>query len=902
MFSSHGEVTDLKIVKTKQGTSRKFCFVGFKKDEEASAAIKYFNKTFIGSSRVEVEIAKPYGDETIARPWSKYSIASSAYKKKHEVEETDKTESKPAAGKNKLEQLLEDYTVLEQEQSFQEFLDVHNQRAKVKTWSDASGSAPTRKMVEAESSEGVESVSEEELEEEELEATEEPSSFHEQDRTGDVALSACTSDLDYLRSKVVKEEVKLEETAEQTRERDRGSKLRKKKKEMVTSEKSFSDSDTEWESDSNGEVSGSGKVWPDEKKKSHAATPYTIKMLGLPFTASERDVETFFHPISLAGVRFTQDDQGRPSGRGYVDFHSKADLSEALKRNKDCIRHRYIELFRDEGVAKKRESGDKDEGALKPWEVKASMGGDGASEPESITESGRIFVRNLSYSASEEDLEDLFGRFGPVTETSIPLDRVSNKPRGVAFISFMLPEHAVKAFQELDGQIFQGRLLHLLPARPKVAPPTVTVTQQKSSYKKEKDVKEKSEAGRGHNWNSLFLGTNAVSDVMAEKYKTDKSIILDTGEVGGASAAVRMALGETEVVRETREFLQEHGVDLSAFQEERPTRSRTVILVKNLPSGTSTLELTELFQMYGQLVRVVIPPAGITALVEFAEPSHARLAFSKLAYTSFKHLPLYLEWAPANALRKGKNEPPQRLPEDSLDDSQEPEVSENTGTVFVKNLSFSTSEDALKKLFSSVGEVRNVLIAKKRNIKDPSKPLSMGYGFVEFESEAGAKEAVKLLQNSSLDSHNLELKISKHRTKSHPSKTKTSSTKNNLRSSKILVRNIPFEASKKEVQELFSTFGALKMARLPKKLLGSSGSGQHRGFGFVEFVNKEDAAKAFDALRFSTHLYGRRLVLEWAAQEESLDAIRKRTAQHFDISSHEEKKKRKQLALDLGRD
>jgi len=73
-------------------------------------------------------------------------------------------------------------------------------------------------------------------------------------------------------------------------------------------------------------------------------------------------------------------------------------------------------------------------------------------------------------------------------------------------------------------------------------------------------------------------------------------------------------------------------------------------------------------------------------------------------------------------------------------------------------------------------------------------------------------------------------------------------------------------------------FGELKAVRLPRKMVGT---GPHRGFGFVDFVTKSDAKRAFDALCQSTHLYGRRLVLEWAAPEESVEELRKRTAQHF---------------------
>ena len=124
------------------------------------------------------------------------------------------------------------------------------------------------------------------------------------------------------------------------------------------------------------------------------------------------------------------------------------------------------------------------------------------------------------------------------------------------------------------------------------------------------------------------------------------------------------------------------------------------------------------------------------------------------------------------------------------------------------------------------------------------------------------------------DGHKLELKPSHRETHSadreghREEKVKSVEQK----SAKILVRNIPFEASKQEVKELFQTFGELKTVHLPKKF--SSSQGEHRGFGFVEFTTKERAKRAFESLKHSAHLYGRWLVLEWAEEEESIDAIR----------------------------
>ncbi len=88
-------------------------------------------------------------------------------------------------------------------------------------------------------------------------------------------------------------------------------------------------------------------------------------------------------------------------------------------------------------------------------------------------------------------------------------------------------------------------------------------TDQKTSYKKEKDSKIKSLSASGHNWNTLFLGQNAVVDVMAQRMNTSKSKILENENPN--SLAVRMALGETQIVAETREFLISQGVKLDVF-------------------------------------------------------------------------------------------------------------------------------------------------------------------------------------------------------------------------------------------------------------------------------------------------------------------------------------------------
>ena len=75
---------------------------------------------------------------------------------------------------------------------------------------------------------------------------------------------------------------------------------------------------------------------------------------------------------------------------------------------------------------------------------------------ETIGQSGRLFLRNLSYSVVEDDLDALFKPFGPLAELHLPIDRVTKQVKGFAFVTFVIPENAVQAFTKLDGTTFQG--------------------------------------------------------------------------------------------------------------------------------------------------------------------------------------------------------------------------------------------------------------------------------------------------------------------------------------------------------------------------------------------------------------------------------------------------------------
>lgn len=81
--------------------------------------------------------------------------------------------------------------------------------------------------------------------------------------------------------------------------------------------------------------------------------------------------------------------------------------------------------------------------------------------------SNRIFVGNLSFETTENDLQDAFAAHGTVTETNLMLDRVSGRPRGFGFVTMSTPEEAQKAIAALNGAELGGRALTVNLARPR---------------------------------------------------------------------------------------------------------------------------------------------------------------------------------------------------------------------------------------------------------------------------------------------------------------------------------------------------------------------------------------------------------------------------------------------------
>ncbi len=71
----------------------------------------------------------------------------------------------------------------------------------------------------------------------------------------------------------------------------------------------------------------------------------------------------------------------------------------------------------------------------------------------------RLFVGNLPFATSDDQLRELFARFGPCDSASVVTDRVSGRSRGFGFVEMASDEDASRAIGELDGTEFGGRKL-----------------------------------------------------------------------------------------------------------------------------------------------------------------------------------------------------------------------------------------------------------------------------------------------------------------------------------------------------------------------------------------------------------------------------------------------------------
>ena len=408
----------------------------------------------------------------------------------------------------------------------------------------------------------------------------------------------------------------------------------------------------------------------------------------------------------------------------------------------------------------------------------------------------------------------------------MPLKKADGKGKGFAFVQFQNPNEAVEAYLDNDNTIFQGRLLHIISAKAKKDTKLDDYEISKLPLKKQKEIRRKQNAVKAtFNWNSLYLNADAVMSTIASRMGISKAELLDPTS---ADAAVKQAHAETHIIQETKSYFAQHGVDLEAFQ--RSAKGDLAILVKNIPHGVTADELRKMFEEHGTVTKFLMPPTGMTAIVEFSNVAQAKTAFMSLSYRKMKDSILYLEKAPKDLFKEGvatnfvqttptaqpvqSTQPGAKLSAtDLLVDAPEPEAT-NTATLYVRNLNFSTTTERLTEAFKPLSGFRS---AKVKTKIDPKRGvLSMGFGFVEFNSPETATAALRAMDGHDLEGHKLQIKAS-HKGADAAEERRNEDAAKKAASTKIIIKNLPFEAS---VRSLYYSDKAIANIGYRKRTFG----------------------------------------------------------------------------------
>lgn len=128
----------------------------------------------------------------------------------------------------------------------------------------------------------------------------------------------------------------------------------------------------------------------------------------------------------------------------------------------------------------------------------------------------------------------------------------------------------MRAYAELNNRIVMGRILHLKPAfeddKPQEVLPIQPEAVENSSYKKSKRKDMLNRLEDQTSWNTLFLNPNSILEAVAQKYNLKKRDILSEE---GDEIAVRVAMAETQIIKETKDWLKSLGINLDFLDTDR---------------------------------------------------------------------------------------------------------------------------------------------------------------------------------------------------------------------------------------------------------------------------------------------------------------------------------------------
>ncbi|ADM11980.2 polyadenylate binding protein 2 [Encephalitozoon intestinalis ATCC 50506] len=409
----------------------------------------------------------------------------------------------------------------------------------------------------------------------------------------------------------------------------------------------------------------------------------------------------------------------------------------------------------------------------------------------------RIVVKNLPESTTKEEIEKEFSKHGKITDVFM-VNNEQGKFRRICFIGYIEEKDGMEAIKYRDGSMFKNHKIRC-------------ETTKEDSYETSESEERMIRYSR-----KIFIRNipadadeRFISDVFKEYGEVEEVGLLPRHE--GKGAYVKFSKGEC-ALEAYRKVKLIGGVK----PRMRPWKDRGE---KREHEHYNTL-----FFNFESVVKKIC--------------ESERIGIKDLVDVNDKDLGARMARAETHLVQETK------------------EFLENNG-IYLDHLTGSVDR---KKLI-----VRNMELMKCLDLVDngckisiaPSKCLAL----LKFDSEEDAKRCYKKLSLRRMREHVIYCEyapICNAPSKREEPPKEHTEKKSRKGTNKLLIRNVPFQASKEDVRKIFDSFHVVNV-RIPVKREGTS-----RGFCFVTFQSPEEVSAAIEYFGSSTHLYGRRLVLEKA--------------------------------------
>uniref|UniRef100_A0A8C9S3M6 Heterogeneous nuclear ribonucleoprotein H1 n=1 Tax=Scleropages formosus TaxID=113540 RepID=A0A8C9S3M6_SCLFO len=230
---------------------------------------------------------------------------------------------------------------------------------------------------------------------------------------------------------------------------------------------------------------------------------FVVRVRGLPWSCSVDEVQRFFSDCKIANngtnIHFTYTREGRPSGEAFVELESEEDLKIAVKKDRETMGHRYVEVFKSNSVEM-------------DWVLKHT----GPNCPETAGD-GLVRLRGLPFGCSKEEIVQFFSGLEIVPNgITLPVD-FQGRSTGEAFVQFAsqdIAEKALKKHKERIGhryvEIFKSSRAevrtHYEPSRKGMG------VQRPGPYDRPGGGRGYSSTGRGGSFDRMRRGGYGVSD------------------------------------------------------------------------------------------------------------------------------------------------------------------------------------------------------------------------------------------------------------------------------------------------------------------------------------------------------------------------------------------------------